>query len=68
MVSEPIVTTRYNQGQSKTKYRTDKPIYSQYSKQEKKLIGKIYAAITNAIPDERQREALIRKIEEDITR
>ena len=68
MVSEPIVTTRYNQGQSKTKYRTDKPIYSQYSKQEKKLIGKIYAAITNAIPDERQREALISKIEEDITR
>ena len=38
IVSEPVVTTRSNQGQSKTKYRTDKPIYSQYSKQEKKLI------------------------------
>ena len=36
--------------------------------QEKKLIGKIYASISNAIADERQREALISKIEEDITR
>lgn len=54
--------------QQKTKYRTDAPIYSRYSKQEKKLIGKIYASISNAIADERQREALISKIEEDITR
>jgi len=68
IVSEPVVTLRNNQGQVKTKYRTDKPIYSHYSKQEKKLIGKIYTAIINAIPDERQREALINKIEEDITR
>ncbi len=52
----------------KTKFRTDSPIYSRYSKQERKLIGRIYAAITNAIPDEKQREALISKIEEDITR
>ena len=54
--------------QQKTKFRTDAPIYSRYSKQEKKLIGKIYASISNAIADERQREALISKIEEDITR
>ena len=54
--------------QTKIKYRTDNPIYSRYTKQEKKLIGKIYAAITNAIPDEKQREALISKIEEDITK
>lgn len=53
---------------SKTKFRTDKPIYSAYSKAEKKLIGKIYAAISNAISDERLKEALISKIEEDITR
>ena len=52
----------------KTKFRTDSPIYSRYSKQERKLIGRIYAAITNAIPDEKQREALISKIEEDITK
>lgn len=63
-----LVATRCNPKLNKTKFRTDKPIYSQYSKQEKKLIGKIYTAITNAIPDERQREALISKIEEEITR
>lgn len=53
---------------SKTKYRTDKPIYSCYNKQEKKLIGKIYTAIGNAIADERLREALISNIEEQITK
>ena len=68
IVSEPPISIRNEQGNGKIKYRTDKPIYSQYSKQEKKLIGRIYAAITNAIPDERQREALIDKIEEDITK
>lgn len=52
----------------KTKFRTDAPIYSRYTKQEKKLIGKIYASIGNAVADEQQREALISKIEEDITR
>ena len=52
----------------KTKFRTDNPIYSQYTKAEKKLIGKIYTSIAKAIPDERQREALIRVIEEDLTR
>ena len=52
----------------KTKFRTDNPIYSQYTKAEKKLIGKIYASIAKAIPDERQREALIKFIEEDLTR
>lgn len=50
------------------KYRTDKSCYSRYSKQERKLIGKIYASIENAIADEVQRETLINKIEEDITR
>lgn len=52
----------------KTKFRTDSPIYSQFSKAERKLIGRIYASIANAIPDERQREALIKVIEEDLTR
>lgn len=52
--------------ETKTRYRTDKPIYSRYSKSEKKLIGKIYTAIGNAIADERLREALISNIEEQI--
>lgn len=54
--------------QHKIKFRTDKDIYSGYSKKEKKLIGKIYTAITNAIPEEEKREALISKIEEEITK
>lgn len=49
-------------------FRTDNPIYSQYTKAEKKLIGKIYTSIAKAIPDEGQREALIKVIEEDLTR
>ncbi len=65
-ISKPVLKTI--QTQTKTKFRTDAPIYSCYSKREKKLIGKIYAAITNAIPDEKQREALISKIEEEITK
>lgn len=52
----------------KVKYRTDKPIYSNYNKKEKKLISRIYAAIGNAIADERLREALISNIEEEITK
>ena len=35
---------------------------------KRKLIGRIYASIANAIPDERQREAMIKVIEEDLTR
>lgn len=65
--STPKTNTKIIHSQ-KTKFRTDAPIYSRYSKQEKKLIGKIYASINNAVADERQREALISKIEEDITR
>lgn len=57
-----------NDRENKTRYRTDKPIYSRYSKNEKKLIGKIYTAIGNAIADERLREALISNIEEQITK
>ena len=61
-------TTSENLKASKTRYRTDKPIYSKYSKNEKKLIGKIYTAIGNAIADERLREALISNIEDQITK
>lgn len=49
-------------------YRTDSPLYSKFNRAEKKVIRDIYASITNAIPDEQQREALISKIEADITR
>ena len=38
--------------ETKTRYRTDKPIYSRYLRNEKKLITKIYTAIGNAIADE----------------
>lgn len=54
--------------ETKTHYRTDAPIYSVYNKKEKKLIGKIYAAINNAIADESLREALIGSIEKEITK
>lgn len=54
--------------ETKTRYRTDKPIYSRYSKNEKKLISKIYTAIGNAIADEYLREALISNIEDYITK
>ncbi len=67
-IQTPARQGRNTPPQQKTKFRTDSPIYSRYSKQEKKLIGKIYASINNAIADETQREALIAKIEEDITR
>ena len=61
----PLLETETNE---KTKFRTDSPTYSRFSKAERKLIGRIYASIANAIPDERQREALIKVIEEDLTR
>ena len=54
--------------ENKIRYRTDKPIYSRYSRNEKKLIGKIYTAIGNAIADECLREALISNIEDQITK
>lgn len=65
--SSPKSSSRVPAQNKKIPFRTDKPIYSCYSKHEKKLIGRIYASITNAVADERQREALISKIEEDIT-
>lgn len=52
---------------NKVRYRTDKPIYSRYSKM-RKINWKIYTAISNAIADERLREALISNIEDQITR
>lgn len=52
----------------RTKFRTDNTIYSQYSKKEKKLIGKIYEAIEKAIADIDLREAVIHKIEEQLTK
>lgn len=60
--------TSPEKSETKTKFRTDKPIYFRFSKQEKKLIGRIYTAIDNAIADEKLREALISNIEEQITK
>lgn len=56
-----------NQGQRKTTYRTDNPIYSIYTKKEKKLIGKIYDTIRNLISDEDLQNTLISRIEKEIT-
>ena len=66
--TQSLLQTPVASQQEKTKFRTDNPIYSQYSKQEKKLIGKIYTAISNAITEEFFRNALINKIEEELTR
>lgn len=52
----------------KTTFITDKPIYSQFSKAEKKLIGRIYASIARAISDEGIRNAIIKIVEEDLTK
>ena len=62
------ISTLLEKPETKTKFRTDKPIYSRFSKQEKRLIGRIYTAISNAIADEKLREALISNIEEQITK
>lgn len=69
--SEPPQYPEYGPGQSskaKTKFITDKPAYSQYSKNEKKLIGRIYASIAKAISDEKFRDAVIKIVEEDLTK
>lgn len=66
--NDVVSEIKKEQSISKTKYRTDKPIYSRFNKQEKKLIGRIYTAIGNAIADEKLREALINNIEEQITK
>lgn len=52
----------------KVTYRTDQPRYSTFGKKEKRLIGRIYTVIAKALPDERMSEALISKIEEEITK
>lgn len=66
--TEVNTSTSQEKSEMKIKFRTDKPIYSRFSKQEKKLIGRIYTAIGNAIADEKLREALISNIEEQITK
>jgi len=65
---EHTPTEEPTKSEKRSKYRTDKPIYSRFSKQEKKLIGRIYAAIGNAIADEKLRDVLISNIEEQITK
>lgn len=64
IVPEPIPA----KSETKIIYRVDKSIYSRFSKQEKKLIGRIYTAIGNAIADEKLREALISSIEDQLTK
>lgn len=66
-VSEENTIIR-DDNKSKKKYRTDDPKYSRYTRNERKLIGRIYAAIRKAIPEEQMREALIKVIENDLTK
>ena len=48
--------------------RTDDEKYQKYSPQEKKLILSIYSVIEKSLNNEKEREALIDKIEEEITK
>lgn len=66
--SNPPKTSSGESTKTKTNFITDKPIYSQYSKAEKKLIGRIYASIARAISDDGLRDAIIKIVEEDLTK
>ena len=48
--------------------RTDNEKYCRYNTQEKKLILSIYCVIEKSLNNEKEREALIDKIEEEITK
>lgn len=51
----------------KTKFITDAPQYSSIPKNERKLIGRIYAIIGNILPKETS-DLVIKKIEEELTK
>lgn len=51
-----------------TQLRTDSEKYQKYTPQEKKLILSIYSVIEKSLNNEKEREALIDKIEEEITK
>lgn len=51
-----------------TRLRTESDKYQKYNSQEKKLILSIYNVIEKALNNEKEREALIDKIEEEITK
>lgn len=66
--TSPVEEEQYGKSnQKKTKFRTDTPKYSKFSKQDRKLIGRIYESIKNYLPDAMS-EPLITKIEEDLTK
>lgn len=48
--------------------RTSKPIYAIFSKETKKVLNTVYTIIGDVLPIEEMREALITKIEEEITK
>lgn len=51
----------------KTKYRTDAPQYSRFDKKEKRLIGRVYEVLSNALPAGLS-ETVILKLEEELTK
>ena len=48
--------------------RTSKPIYSKFNNQTKDVINTVYKIIGDVLPIEEMREALITKIEEELTK
>ena len=48
--------------------RTDDKKYNKYNSQEKKLILSIYGVIERSLSNEKERDALIDKIENEITK
>ena len=51
-----------------TRLRTESEKYQKYTQQEKTLILSIYNVIEKALNNEKEREALIDRIEEEITK
>ncbi len=67
-VSEKEVSSYHTLMHKPKMLRTDRQCYNHFSPEEKDIINRIYSTIVNSIPDEKQRETLISKIEEDLTK
>ncbi len=68
--TQPVVTLTPTVETEKNEsfLRTDKDIYSKFSKKEKNLINTVYDVVQTALPDEKARETLIARIEAALTK
>ena len=66
-VSDPQQSTEDNNDPS-SYVRTSKPIYDKFNAQTKEVINTVYRIIGDVLPIEEMREALITKIEEELTK